>query len=101
MVFEVIDSYGRNEYAMSEDKVIRLKSPGTPGGGQDALTEVLREGACRLLASAIEAEVAAFLERFQTEKTDEGVSRMSGGPGFLDRIFPSLSGFLWFRLPAG
>jgi hypothetical protein len=24
---------------------------------------------------------------------------VSGGPGFLDRIFPSLSGFLRFRLP--
>jgi len=76
MVFKVIKSYERSEYAMSEDKVIRLKSPGTPGAVQDALTEVLREGARRLLASAIEAEVAAFLERFQTEKTDEGLSRM-------------------------
>jgi hypothetical protein len=25
----------------------------------------------------------------------------SGGPGLLDRIFPSLSGFLRFRLPSG
>jgi putative transposase len=53
-----------------------LKSPGTPGAVQDALTEVLREGARHLLASAIEAEVAAFLERFKSEKTDEGLSRM-------------------------
>lgn len=42
----------------------------------DALTELLREGAQRLLASAIEAEVAAFLERFQGEKTAEGRSRL-------------------------
>ena len=76
MVLKVINSYGRNEYAMSEDKVIRLKSPGTPGAVQDVLTEVLREGARRLLVSAIEAEVATFLERFQAEKTTEGVSRM-------------------------
>lgn len=76
MVFKVINSYGRNAYAMSEDKVIRLKSPGTPGPVHDALTEVLREGAQRLLASAIEAEIDAFLERFQSEKTAEGVNRM-------------------------
>jgi len=76
MVFEVIKSCERNEYAMGEDKVIRLKSPGTPGTVQDALTEVLREGARQLLASAIEAEVAAFLERFQSEKTSAGLSRM-------------------------
>lgn len=76
MVFKVINSYERSEYAVSEDKVIQLKSPGTPGPAHDALTEVLREGARRLLVSAIEAEVAAFLERFQTEKTDEGLSRM-------------------------
>ena len=61
MVFKVINSYERSEYAVSEDKVIRFKSPGTPGSVQDALTDVLREGARRLLASAIEAEVAAFL----------------------------------------
>ncbi|QSA99094.1 IS256 family transposase [Methylococcus sp. EFPC2] len=61
---------------MGDDKVIRLKSPGTPGAVHDVLTEVLREGAQRLLASAIEAEVAAFLERYRDEKTAEGLNRM-------------------------
>jgi transposase-like protein len=76
MVFKVINSYERSEYAMGDDKVIRLKSPGTPGAVHDALTEVLREGAQRLLASAIEAEVAAFLGRYRDEKTAEGLSRV-------------------------
>lgn len=76
MVFKVINSYERSEYAMGDDKVIRLKSPGTPGAVHDVLTEVLREGAQRLLASAIEAEVAAFLERYRDEKTAEGLNRM-------------------------
>ena len=40
MVFKVINSYGRNEYAMSEEKLVRLKSPGTPGPVHEALTEV-------------------------------------------------------------
>lgn len=76
MVFKVINAYERSEYAVNKDKVTRLKSPGTPGVVHDALTELLREGAQRLLASAIEAEVAAFLERFQGEKTAEGKSRL-------------------------
>jgi transposase-like protein len=76
MVFKVINAYERSEYAVTKDKVTRLKSPGTPGVVDDALTELLREGAQRLLASAIEAEVAAFLERFQGEKTAEGRHRL-------------------------
>jgi putative transposase len=61
---------------MNKDKVIRLKSPGTPGAVDDMLTEVLREGAQRLLASAIEAEVEAFLEHYRDDKTEEGLNRM-------------------------
>lgn len=61
---------------MNKDKVIRLKSPGTPGAVDDMLTEVLREGAQRLLASAIEAEVEAFLERYRDDKTEQGLNRM-------------------------
>jgi|GEM_PF-4159828 len=45
MVFEVINSYKRSEYAMSEDKIILLKNPGAPTPVADASTELLREGA--------------------------------------------------------
>lgn len=61
---------------MSEDKVIPLKNPGAPGPVADALTEVLREGAQRMLAAAIEAEVAAFLARFKEETLEDGRQRM-------------------------
>ena len=61
---------------MSEDTVISLKNPGSPSTVSDALTEILREGAQKLLASAIEAEVNAFLQRFQDEKTAQGLQRM-------------------------
>jgi hypothetical protein len=54
MVFKVIHSYKRSEYAMSEDKIIALKNPGAPTPVADALTEVLREGAQRMLVAAIE-----------------------------------------------
>ena len=61
---------------MSEDKVIALKNPGTPAPVADALTEVLREGAQRMLGAAIEAEVTVFLERFGEQKTRGGRQRM-------------------------
>ncbi len=34
---------------MSEDKVVALKNPGTPAPVADALTEILRAGAQRML----------------------------------------------------
>jgi len=61
---------------MNEDKVIALKNPGTPSAVTDALTELLREGAQRMLASAIEAEVNSFLERFADHKTVDGHQRV-------------------------
>lgn len=61
---------------MSEDKTIPLKNPGVAGPVVDVLTEVLRDGAQRMLVAAIEAEVAAFLERFQAEKTAQGRQRV-------------------------
>jgi putative transposase len=61
---------------MSDDKVISLKTPESTTVIADALTDVLREGAQRLLAAAIEAEDSAFLERFQEEKTSAGLQRV-------------------------
>jgi transposase-like protein len=47
-------------YAMREDTVVQLRQPGTIS--EDPLTEVLRIGARRLLAQAVEMEVTAFVE---------------------------------------
>ncbi len=44
---------------MDESKVIALENPGEQES--DALTDVLREGARKMLAQAIEAEVEGFL----------------------------------------
>ena len=54
---------------MSEDKVIALKNPGTPAPVSDALTDILREGAQRMLGAVIEAEVSVFLEGFMRQET--------------------------------
>jgi putative transposase len=78
MVSKVINFQTRRkeEYAMKEDKVIRLKNPGLALPVSDVLTDILREGAQKMLASAIEAEVAQFLARFNEEKLPDGRARM-------------------------
>ncbi len=43
---------------MSEDTVVRFRKPGSV---RDALTELLREGAQRLLKHAVQAELEEFL----------------------------------------
>lgn len=53
---------------MTDDNVLKLNTPEHP------LQEVLREGARKMLATAIEAEVAAFLKYHGSLKTDEGKS---------------------------
>lgn len=58
---------------MSNDNVTKLIQPGT---FTDQLTEILRNGAHALLAQAIEAEVAAFLDQHADLKTDEGHRRI-------------------------
>jgi putative transposase len=66
----------KEEYAMQEDKVIRLKNPGLALPVSDALTALLREGAQKMLVSAVETEVAVFLARFNEEKLPDGRARM-------------------------
>ncbi len=51
---------------MTESNVITLNKPEQ----NDPLQEVLREGARKLLAAAIEAEVAAFIAQHSALKTD-------------------------------
>ena len=53
---------------MREDTVVQLRQPGTYS--DDPLTEVLRLGARRLLAQAVELEVTAFVE-MHSDLTDE------------------------------
>jgi len=53
---------------MSDSNVINLKNPAQ----NDPLQDVLREGARKMLAAAIEAEVSIFIEQHSTLKTDKG-----------------------------
>ena len=58
---------------MSNDNVFKLIQP---GAFDDQLTEILRQGARRLLAQAVEAEVADFLARHADLKTADGLQRV-------------------------
>jgi hypothetical protein len=58
---------------MDENIVIRLAEPGT---FVDGLTDVLRNGARKLLTQAIEAEVADFLGRYSDLVTEKGGQRV-------------------------
>ena len=58
---------------MPNDNVVRLIQP---GAFDDQLTEVLRNGARALLAQAVEAEVAGFLDKHAECKTEDGRARV-------------------------
>ena len=53
---------------MTNSNVITLNKPER----NDPLQELLRDGARKMLAIAIEAEVAAFIEQYSSLKTDHG-----------------------------
>jgi len=56
-----------------KDTVVRLIQP---GAFDDQLTEVLRNGARALLAQAVEAEVAGFMDKHAQCKTGDGRARV-------------------------
>lgn len=58
---------------MSKSNVVSIQEPPSP---RDALTEVLRSGACRLLAEAVEAEVEQFLAQSRGEVDETGRRRV-------------------------
>ncbi len=65
---------------MREDTVVQLRQPGT--FSEDPLTEILRRGARRLLAQAVEMEVTAFVEG-HADLTDEAGRRRIVRHGYL------------------
>jgi len=56
---------------MSENNILAYKNP-SKEAGKDFLTEILRDGAQRLLAEAIEAEVAAHLSHYSNDRLEDG-----------------------------
>ena len=55
---------------MNNNTIIELKTP--EGNVEDALTELLRTGARKLIAEAVEAELSELLDHFTHLKTEDG-----------------------------
>src|ERR1700738_3224820 len=72
-VLDASTSPPKERYAVPKDNVIKLIQPGV---FDDQLTEVLRNGARALLARAVEAEVADFLDKHADLKTGDGHQRV-------------------------
>jgi len=72
-VLDASTSPPKERYAVPNDSVIKLIQPGT---FDDQLTEVLRNGARTLLAQAVEAEVADFLDKHTQLKTADDHQRV-------------------------
>lgn len=56
---------------MNKDNVLSFKNPAEEASF-DPLTDILRQGARRLLSAAIEAEISEFLSNFEDDRTKEG-----------------------------
>ncbi len=59
---------GKDTHTMSKDNVINLKKP--EAFVDDPITDILRQGARKLLAQALETEIEIFLNNYK-ELTDE------------------------------
>jgi hypothetical protein len=81
---------------VSQDNVIKLAQPGE---FCDALTEVLRRGARTLLAQAVEAEVASFLESHADKLTEDGQRRLVRHGHLPERMIATAIGHVGVRQP--
>ena len=75
---------------MKKDTVVSIDEPTTT---KDALTEVLREGAQKLLAEAVQAELEELLEEYAGQRDGQGRKRLVRN-GYLPKreIQPGIGG---------
>jgi hypothetical protein len=66
---------GKDTHTMPKDNVIELKKPES-FFTDDPITEVLRTGAKKLLAEALEAEIDSFLSQYRELRDDQGRKRL-------------------------
>ncbi len=57
---------------MSHNNLIEFKAPGSDETFADALSELVRQGARRIIAEAVEAELADFLSHYQQLSDERG-----------------------------
>jgi len=61
---------GKDTHTMSNDNVIALKKPESIIN--DQITDILRQGARKMLAQALEAEIDHFISQYDGLKDDHG-----------------------------
>ncbi len=57
---------------MSKDNLIAFQSAESSTSFRDALTELVRQGARQIIATAVEAELQEFLVQYQDLKDEQG-----------------------------
>ncbi len=82
---------------MNDDRVVELRHP--ESFSEDPLTAVLRSGAQRLLAQAVEMEVSAFLAGQADLKDDSGRLRVVRHGHHLERQVQTGIGAVTVRCP--
>jgi len=65
---------GKDTHTMTKDNVISLKKPGA--FIDDPITEILRNGAWKLLAQALENEIEIFISQYKDLKDELGRQRI-------------------------
>ena len=81
---------------MKKDTVVSIQQPTT---ARDALTDVLREGAQKLLAEAVQAEVGSFLEQYQELRDERGHQRVVRNGYLPEREIQTGLGGIKVRVP--
>ncbi|HKP77859.1 MAG TPA: IS256 family transposase [Phenylobacterium sp.] len=82
---------------MKEDtSIVQFRQPGSV---EDPLTEIAREGARRMLATALEAEVEAFVGQFAEERLPDGRQRLVRHGSGPERMIQTGIGALEVRRP--
>ena len=57
---------------MTQDNLVKFKTPEPPENFNDALSELLRQGARQIIAQAVEAELNEFLSQYQGLRDESG-----------------------------
>ena len=81
---------------MKTDTVVSIQQPASP---KDALTEVLREGAQKLLAEAVQIEVGSFLEQYKELRDEQGHQRVLRNGYLPEREIQTGLGGIKVRVP--
>ena len=84
---------------MGKNTDLELKNPGIPTPVSDSLTELLREGARRMLMEAVEAEEQEFLSRHATLKDGKNRQRVVRNGYFPERTIQTGLGYIPVKAP--